>query len=111
MMIRERLRECSFARLLATMAMALSIVGLPGLCRAAEPLTAARPADLPAVLASVTVLSETAMSKENAAGVQPVQIIGGETGHARVTLWDELKTSPQLPAAANGTVSPSTGGK
>lgn len=106
----ERLRGRRAARLLAAAAIALSIFSLPGSSPAAEPLAAARPAELPEILANATVLSEAAMSKENAAGLQPAQIIGQDTGHAHVMLWDELKAPPELLPGANGTVTLSTGG-
>lgn len=97
-------------RLLAASAMALSMFSLPGPSLAAEPLGPTRPGDLPGILASATVLSEAAMSEENATGLQPAQIIGQDAGHARVMLWDELKAPPELPPGANGTVTLSTGG-
>jgi hypothetical protein len=106
----ERLRGRRAARLLAAAAIALSIFSVPGSSPAAEPLAAARPAELPEILANVTVLSEAAMSKENATGLQPAQIIGQDTGRARVMLWDELKAPPELLPGANGTVTLSTGG-
>jgi hypothetical protein len=106
----ERLRGRRAARLLAAAAIALSIFSLPGSSPAAEPLAAARPAELPEILANATVLSEAAMSKENASGLQPAQIIGQDTGRAHVMLWDELKAPPELPPGANGTVTLSTGG-
>jgi hypothetical protein len=91
--------------------MVLSISGLSGLSFAAEPLAPARPGELHEILASATVLSEAAMSKENAARFQPAQIIGQGAGHSRVTLWDELKAPPLLPLGANGTSTLSAGGE
>jgi hypothetical protein len=108
--IRQRLRGRRAAHLLAAAAIALSIFCLPGSSLAAEPLAAARPAELPEILANATVLSEAAMSKENATGLQSAQSIGQDTGRARVMLWDELKAPPELPPGANGTVTLSTGG-
>ncbi|HUC10498.1 MAG TPA: hypothetical protein VL985_08735 [Stellaceae bacterium] len=90
--------------------MALGIIGLPGLCPAAEPLLPAQPGGVPEFLASVTVLSEAAMARESAGGVQPAPIVGDQTGHARVMLWDELKASPELPPGTNGSVTLTTGG-
>jgi hypothetical protein len=108
--IRERLRGRRAARLLAAAAIAVSIFSLPGSSPAAEPLAAARPAELPEILANATVLSEAAMSKESAAGLQPAQVIGQDTGHTHVMLWDELKAPPELLPGANGTVTLSTSG-
>ena len=108
--IRQRLRSLRAAHLLAAAAIALSIFSLPGSSPAAKPLAAARPAELPEILANATVLSEAAMSKENATGLQPAQFIGRDTGRARVMLWDELKAPPELPPGATGTVTLSTGG-
>jgi hypothetical protein len=107
---KRRYRPGRTARVLAAFAMALSLFGLPGPCGAAEPSGQPRPDGVREVLASVTVLSEAAMSRENATGAQPAQIIGAEPGHLRVMLWDELKTQPELPAGTNGTVSLSVSG-
>jgi hypothetical protein len=109
-MIWERLRGRRTARLLAAAAITLSLFSLPDSSFAAEPLAAARPAELPEILANATVLSEAAMSKENATGLQPAQVLGQDTGRARVMLWDELKAPPELPPGTNGTVTLSIGG-
>ncbi len=58
---------------------------------------------VPDILASVTVLSEAAMAKEAASGVPAVPILGDQS-HARVMLWDEMKTPPETPAVPNNTV-------
>jgi hypothetical protein len=97
--------------LLAVLALAFGIGASAGSCWAAEPLGPARPGGVPEILASVTILSETAMAHESAAGVQPVPVISDQNGHARVLLWDELRAPPDLPpGSTNGTVTLSTGG-
>jgi hypothetical protein len=106
----QRLQVRQRSRLVAAAAMALSIFGVPGLSFAAELLAPARSGDPREVLASATTLSDAAMSKENAAGSQPTQIIGQGTARARVTLWDELKAQPLLSPGANGTSALRTGG-
>jgi hypothetical protein len=62
------------------------------------------------VLASVTILSESAMARESAAGVQAGPVISEQNGHAKVLLWDELRAPPELPSGTNGTVTLTTGG-
>jgi hypothetical protein len=94
---------------LLALAVVAGLGNLPGVCRAAEQLGPARPGGLPEVLASVTILSEAAMARESAAGVQPAPVISDQGGHARVMLWDELRTPPELPPGSNGTVTLSTG--
>ena len=96
--------------LLGAVALLLGLSGVPGVCRAGEQLGPARPGALPEVLASVTILSDTAMAHENATGAQPAPVITNQGGHARVMLWDELKAQPELPLGSNGTVTLSTGG-
>jgi hypothetical protein len=108
--IGERFRRRLGTALLGAFAAAWLSASFPGNCRAAEPLGPARPSGLPEVLASVSVLSEAAMAKESAAGVEPAPIIGEQTGHARVLLWDEMKAPPELPLGTNGTVTLSIGG-
>jgi hypothetical protein len=95
--------------LLGAFAVVLGLSGAPGVCFAAEPLGPARLGGLPEVLASVTILSDTAMARESAAGVQAAPVISDQGGHARVMLWDELKAPPELPPGTNGTVTLTTG--
>jgi hypothetical protein len=95
--------------LLGVLALVLGLAWLPDSGRAAEPLGPARPGGLPEVLASVTTLSDTAMARESAAGVQPAPVLGDQAGHPRVLLWDEMKAPPELPLGTNGTVTLTTG--
>ncbi len=104
------MRRAGPRALLAALALCLGIAVSPGFCRAAEPLAPARPGGLPEVLASVTILSEAAMARESAAGLQAAPVVGNQSGQARVLLWDELKAPPELPPGTNGTVTLSTGG-
>jgi hypothetical protein len=89
--------------------MAFGVCGLSGFCLAAEPMAPPIPGGVPEILASVTVLSESAMAKEAAAGVQSAPILGDQTGHARVMLWDELKAPPELPPGTSNAVTLTTG--
>jgi hypothetical protein len=102
------LRRIGPATLLAVLVVCLGIGVSSGACRAAEPLGPARPNGLPEVLASVTILSEAAMAQESAAGVQAAPMVGNQSGQAKVLLWDELKSPPQLPTEPSGTVTLST---
>jgi hypothetical protein len=97
-------------RALFALAVIVGLGGLPGVCPAAEKLGPARPGGLPEVLASVTILSETAMARESAGALQPAPVISDQGGHARVMLWDELRAPPESPPGANGTVTVTTGG-
>jgi hypothetical protein len=72
---------------------------------AAELLGPARPAGLPELLASVTILSDAAMANEKGTGLHAPTILDDPTGHQKVMLWDELKTVPQLAPATDPTVS------
>jgi hypothetical protein len=94
--------------LLGAITVTISLGALPLSGRAAELLPPASRAGGPAVLASVTVLSEAAMARESAAGVQPAQILGNQAAQPRVMLWDEMRTPPELPLGTNGTVSLTT---
>lgn len=96
--------------LLWALALVFGIAGSPDLCWAGEPLGPARPGGLPEVLASVTVLSEAAMARESAQGVQSSPVVGDQGGHSRVLLWDELRGPPQILPENSGTVTLSTGG-
>lgn len=79
-------------------------------CSAAERSRTAQPAGVPPILASITVLSDTAMAGETGTGLHPAAIIGDTAGHPRVLLWDELKISPQLAPISNATATIDTGG-
>ncbi len=85
--------------MLGALVAALGLAVLSTGCGAAEYLPAASAKNLPAVLASVTVLSDAAMANETAAGLRSSAGIEGATGHARVLLWDELKAPPLLAPA------------
>ncbi len=78
---------------------ALALGGLSESCRAAELPGPGRPAGLFQLLASVTILSDASMAKEQATGLQNPIILNDPTGRQRVMLWDELKASPQLAPA------------
>ena len=108
-----RLRPRSIAGVLGVLAVVLGLAVLATDCGAAEYLPTASAKNLPAVLASVTVLSDAAMANETAAGLRSSPGIEGATGHARVLLWDELKAPPLLapPNNATLTVSPGIPGK
>lgn len=108
-----RLRTRPIARVLGALVAALVLAVLSTGCGAAEYLPAASAKNLPAVLASVTVLSDAAMANETAAGLRSSAVIEGAVGHARVLLWDELKAPPLLAPANNATltVSPGSPGK
>ena len=99
--------------MLGVLAVVLGLAVLATDCGAAEYLPTASAKNLPAVLASVTVLSDAAMANETAAGLRSSPGIEGATGHARVLLWDELKAPPLLapPNNATLTVSPGIPGK
>lgn len=88
------------ARALGALTLSICVGVLSTGCGAAELLRPASAADLPALLASVTVLSDAAMANEKGAGLQSPAILNDATGHARVTLWDELKASPPQPTTA-----------
>src|SRR5487761_1143177 len=104
-----RLRTRVTVRLLGVLAAALGMAALSAGCGAAEYLPTASAKNLPAVLASVTVLSDAAMANETAAGLRSSPGIEGATGHARVLLWDELKAPPLLAPLNNATLTVSPG--
>ena len=107
---RQKLRRNGTVGVLAAIAIGFGIAGLSGFCGAAELLPPARQGAVSGVLASVTVLSEAAMSKEAATGSAPAQIIGDQTGHGKIILWDEMRSPPELPPGTNGTVTLTIGG-
>jgi hypothetical protein len=109
---RARLRTWPIAGGLGVLVVVLWLAVLSTECGAAEYLPSASVKSLPAVLASVTVLSDAAMANETAAGLRSPAVIDA-TGHARVLLWDELKVPPQLAPANNATltVTPGNPGK
>lgn len=84
--------------------LALAVGGLSTGCRAAELLGPARPAGLPELLASVTILSDAAMAKEQGTGLQIPAILDDPTGRQRVLLWDELRAPPQLAPATDPSI-------
>jgi hypothetical protein len=109
-MIRKagKIRPRTWKRLMlgSALTLALAVGGLSRECRAAEPLGPARPAGLPELLASVTILSDAAMAKEQGTGLQIPAILNDPSGRQRVLLWDELRASPQqLAPATDPTVS------
>lgn len=110
---RVRLRPQLIGGVLGVLAVVLGLALLSPECGAAEYLPTASAKNLPAVLASVTVLSDAAMANETAAGLRSSPVIEGAVGHARVLLWDELKAPPLLAPANNATltVSPGNPGK
>ncbi|MDE2583085.1 MAG: hypothetical protein KGL52_15730 [Rhodospirillales bacterium] len=65
--------------------------------RAAITPVATTPLAVPMVLTNAVVLSDAAMAKQQAAGLEPPPLATGASGHPPVQLWDELK--PQSPAA------------
>ncbi len=104
-----RLRTRTAARALGMLAWSLALAMLSTSCGAAEYLPAASAKNLPAVLASVTVLSNAAMANETAAGLRSPAMIGA-SGHARVLLWDELRAPPLHAPANNATLTVNPGG-
>ncbi len=95
--------------MLAALALVFGVGAPAGLCWAAEPPGPARSGGVPELLASVTILSETAMARESAAGVQPAPVMNEQNGHAKVLLWDELRAPPDLPPGTNTAVTITTG--
>ena len=81
-----------------------------GECEAAE-ATSSAPANGVSTLlaaASENILSESAMAEQKGSGFRPPNIFANEAnGPPKVTLWDEMKTSPILNPAQDGIV---TGG-
>jgi hypothetical protein len=83
-------------RLLQALTLTIGISVLSSACGAAEPVGPARPAGLPELLASVTILSDSAMANEKGAGLwSPAILNDNATSHAKVLLWDELRTPTQ----------------
>lgn len=105
-----RFRCRALAGVLAALAMALGLGSGAAGCAAAELLAPARPPNLPAVLASVTVLSDAAMANETGAGLRSSAVIDDATGHAKVMLWDELRGPPQIVPTNNATLTVTGGG-
>ncbi len=103
-----RLRARPVAWVFGMLVAALGLAILSTGCGATEYLPAASAKNLPAVLASVTVLSDAAMANETAAGLRS-PVMQGAVGHARVLLWDELKAPPLLAPANNATLTVTPG--
>lgn len=79
-------------------------VGQTGCLAAEAPGRGAAP-KLPPTLASVFVLSDSAMARESATSLRPPAVISrGIEGHPTVTLWDELHAPPQISNGAGGNV-------
>ncbi len=94
----------------ASLVIVFGLAALPGAGQAAEPIGAAQPGDPLKTLASVTLLSDIAMARESATGAQHAPVTSDQGEPAKVQLWDELRALPELPSAANGNVTLSTGG-
>jgi hypothetical protein len=100
----DEIRKKFAPSLLVALAVAIGFGVIATGCGAAELLGTARRANLPALLASVTGLSDAAMANEKGTGLRSPVILDDATGRARVLLWDELRISPQLAPATDSTM-------
>ena len=105
-----RVRSRPRSGLFAALPLAVAVCVLSAECKAAE-ATSSAPANGVSTLlaaASENILSESAMAEQKGSGFRPPNIFANEAnGPPKVTLWDEMKTSPILNPAQDGIV---TGG-
>ena len=105
-----RVRPRRRSGLFAALPLAVAVCVLSVECKAAE-ATSSAPANGVSTLlaaASENILSESAMAEQKGSGFRPPNIFANEAnGPPKVTLWDEMKTSPILNPAQDGIV---TGG-
>jgi hypothetical protein len=99
--------------ILAALALVAGVWVLSAQCHAGEPSGPTPVHELRTLLAAASdnILSESDMAGQTGTGLRPPSIISNETSSARVTLWDEIKTSPMLNPAPDGVVTGGVGGR
>ena len=71
-------------------------------CLAAGSDGVGAPRAIPATLADVVVLSNSAMARETGTSLRPATINHDSGDRPTILLWDELKASPQLSSGVGG---------
>jgi hypothetical protein len=108
-----RVRPRRMGIILSALALVAGVWVLSAQCHAAEPSGPTPVRELRTLLAAASenILSESDMAGQTGAGLRPPSIVSNETSSARVTLWDEIKTSPILNPAQDGIVTGGVSGK